>query len=252
MKYKTFLPVFPGFYGTIFEADESGEIDHINEVRMDAGLERVDDYSIEFDYPQYYENVAKECCDFLSDNLGRIGFVSKITKECVVSPREYNFRNDSINIEVELSAKNRKAIQYYVYSRKDAFKKFLKERYTPCSGFIPYYSCWFEDWEMETGSFYSFKNPEHYLGAVLQFVCEQEDIDDESMYYAAVETCVECVDYDFETTKVKCEECGEWYSLRREYEEQVEKQTAQLGRKFTPISFDVWAAKNKDYKHCEK
>lgn len=252
MKYKTFLPVFPGFYGTIFEADETGEIDYINEVRKDAFLERVDDYSIEFDYPQYYENVAKECCDFLSDNLARLGFVSKITKEYIVSPREYNFRNDSINIEVELSAKNRKAIQYYVYSRKDAFEKFLKDRYTPCSGFIPSYSCWFEDWEMETGSFYSFKNPEHYLGAVLQFICEQEDIDDESMYYAAVETHVECVDYDFETTKVKCEECGEWYSLRREYDAQVEKQTAQLGRKFTPIAFDVWAAKNENYKHCEK
>lgn len=252
MKYKTFLPVFPGFYGTIFEADESGEIDHINEVRMDAGLERVDDYSIEFDYPQYYENVAKECCDFLSDNLARLGFVSKITKEAIVSPREYNFHNDSINIEVELSAKNRKAIQYYVYSRKDAFEKFLKDRYTPCSGFIPSYSWRFEDWEMETGSFYSFKDPGHYLGSVLEFVCQQEDITDETMFYACDSVRLECEDFDYETTKVKCEECGEWYSLRREYDAQVEKQTAQLGRKFTPIAFEVWAEKNKDYKHCEK
>lgn len=223
MKYKTFLPVFPGFYGTIFEADETGEIDHINEVRMDAGLERVDDYSIEFDHSVYEQEMSRSCCLFIYGFLDRLGMVNGIRMEELVSPREYNFANDSINIEVELSAKNRKAIQYYVYSRKDAFEKFLKDRYTPCSGFIPSYSCWFEDWEMETGSFYSFKNPEHYLGAVLQFICEEEKIDEESMYYAAVETHVECVDYDFKTTKVKCADCGEWYSLRREYDAQVEK-----------------------------
>ena len=219
---------------------------------MDAGLERVDDYSIEFDYPQYYENVAKECCDFLSDNLARLGFVSKITKEAIVSPREYNFRNDSINIVVEMNLKNRKEIQKYIFAHRKEFQAYLKERYTSCSWFIPSYSCWFEDWEMGTGSFYSFKNPEHYLGAVLQFVCEQEDIDDESMYYACDSVILECEDFDYETTKVKCEECGQWYSLRREYDAQVEKQTAQLGRKFTPIAFEVWAEKNKDYKHCEK
>lgn len=252
MKYKTFLPVFPGFYGTIFEPNEESEIDYINEVRKDAGLERVDDYSIEFDHSGYEREMSRSCCLFIYDFLDHLGMVNSIRMENIVSPREYNFHNDSINIEVELSAKNRKAIQYYVYSRKDAFEKFLKDRYTPCSGFIPYYSCWFEDWEVETGSFYSFKNPEHYLGAVLEFICQQEDITDEIMFYACDSVRLECEDFDYETTKVKCEECGEWYSLQREYGKQVEKQTAQLGRKFTPIAFEVWARKNKDYKHCEK
>lgn len=250
-KYETFLPVFPGFYGTIFEPNESDEIDYINEVRQEAGLERVDDYSIEFDYPQYYENVAKECCDFLSDNLARLGFVSKITKECVVSPREYNFRNDSINIVVEMDLKNRKAIQTYIFAHRKEFQAYLKESYTSCSGFISRYSNLFEDWSDETGKFHDFKNPGHYLGAVLQFICEQEDIDDESMYYAAVETRVECVDYDFETTKMKCEKCGEWYSMRREYLAQVERDTILLGKEFEPIAFELWVAKNKDFKHCD-
>ena len=252
MKYKTFLPVFPGFYGTIFEADESYEIETINDVRKNAFLDRIEDDSIEFDYQQYYENVAKECCDFLGDNLARLGFVSKITKEAIVSPREYNFRNDSINIVVEMNLKNRKEIQKYIFAHRKEFQAYLKERYTSCSGFISSYSNLFVDWSDETGKFYKFDNPDHYLGAVLQFICEQEKIDEESMYYAAVETRVECVDYDFETTKMKCADCGEWYSLRREYDAQVEKQTAQLGRKFTPIAFEVWAAKNENYKHCEK
>ena len=59
MKYKTFLPVFPGFYGTIFEPNESDEIDYINEVRQEAGLERVDDYSIEFDHSGYEREMSR-------------------------------------------------------------------------------------------------------------------------------------------------------------------------------------------------
>ena len=40
-KIETYLPLFPGFYGTIFEPYEDSEIDCINEVRKEKGLDEI-------------------------------------------------------------------------------------------------------------------------------------------------------------------------------------------------------------------
>lgn len=248
-KYETYLPVFPGFYGTIFEADEERETNGINDVREELSLEPIKDYDIEFDYEGYHQSVARKCCDFLSDNLSELGFVSKITMQMLRSPREYNFYNDSIDIVIEMDIKNRRAIQDYIYSHKEEFEKYLRSNYTSCSGFIPGYSNYFEDWDEETGNFYMFKNPGHYLGAILNFICECEEITDERMYYS-IEVSLEAVDFDFETTKVQCEKCGEWYTPKKEYLLQVEKDKKNYGKEFEPIPFDIWSTKNKNLKHC--
>ena len=248
-KYETYLPVFPGFYGTIFEADEERETESINDAREELSLEPIKDYDIEFDYEGYRQSVARKCCDFLSDNLSGLGFVSKITMQMLRSPREYNFYNDAIDIVIEMDVKNRRAIQDYIYSHKEEFKKYLRSNYTSCSGFFSSYSNYFEDWDEETGNFYMFKNPGHYLGAILNFICECEEITGEQMYYS-IEDSLWAIDFDFETTKMQCKTCGDWYSMRREYLMQTERDTVLLGKEYEPIPFALWVAKNKDFHHC--
>jgi len=139
-KYDTYLPLFPGFYGTMFESEEEAEIDRINSDRSDAGLEKIDDGSIEFDEDGYRRAIAAKCCNFLSKKLQELNVVQDIFFQDIISPREYNFANDSINIAVGLTVKNRRAIQAYVLGHRKEFQEFLKSRYTACSGFIPSYS----------------------------------------------------------------------------------------------------------------
>lgn len=250
-KYETFLPVFPGFYGTIFESEEEAEIDRINEDRSDARLEKIDDGSIEFDEDGYRRAIAAKCCNFLSKKLQELNLAQEIFFQAISSPREYNFANDSINISVGLTVKNRKAIQAYVLGHRKEFQEFLKGRYTACSGFIPRYSNLLLDWSDETGKFYKFENPGHYLGAVLEFICECEEITEEDMYEACSDIYLEAEDYDYEISKQRCAKCGQWYSLSREYSKQVARDTELYGKKFVPIAFDLWAKKQENFKHCE-
>ena len=151
---KTYLPLFSGFYGTLFEPQFEAE---------------------EFDNEQYQNDVAKECCNFIAENCE---FIKSIKFEAVVSPKFYNFGNDSINIIVNL---NRVAFKRYLNDNRVALDKYLKERYTSCSGFISHYGNSFEEWKEETSNFKELDN--HYLGSLLDFYFLNEGIEEETMYY---------------------------------------------------------------------
>ena len=62
---KTYLPVFPGFYNTIFEADESNEISDINEIRRAQGWEAITYDQCKFDYEEYNKKVCEEACNYI-------------------------------------------------------------------------------------------------------------------------------------------------------------------------------------------
>ena len=50
----TYLPVFPGFYNTIFEFnDEDQEIDYYNDERESKGLSELEYDQFDFDYRAY-------------------------------------------------------------------------------------------------------------------------------------------------------------------------------------------------------
>ena len=248
-KYKTYLPVFPGFYGTIFEPSEYIETDSINDYRKSNGLESLNSTEIDFDYEQYELDTAKQCCSIIESNLQEIGIVSGIVLDNIYSPKEYNFHNDSINITVKMDVKNRRAIQQFILEHQNEFSRYL-ERYTSCSGFISSYSNLVDIWAEETGDFYRFDNPSHYLGSVLQFICEQEFITEE-LLYDSIDNELYCLDFDFEASKVKCKKCGDWYTLLSDYRSRINIDMAKYGKDFTPISFDSWLSKQVEYSHCE-
>lgn len=169
-KIETWLPVFPGFYGTIFEPDHEMFLED-NEVNYDQ---------IEFNNSEYEKDVATSCCDFLENELE---FVTAIKLQAVSSPREYNFGNDSINVEIELTKDNLQALSAYLRENREKLAEYLKERYTSRPGFSSFYPNHVEGWAELTKEFTEFDSKPRILGSLLEFVCENESIAKIDMYY---------------------------------------------------------------------
>ena len=95
--------------------------------------------------------------------------------ECVHSPREYNFAND--NIYCKISPKIR-AIKKYLSDNEKLFAQYLKGHYTSYSGFLSGYPNTIAEF-MEGKPF----EHKHKLGSILDFICDNEGITSESLYY---------------------------------------------------------------------
>ncbi len=172
-KVGTWLPVFSGFYGTIWETDndEESEMSDINEQRAEKGLEPIEWDAIEWDYQGYHQEVSKGFTSYVEHELKRLGFISSMAFEKVVSPSEYNFTNDAVDVSVELSDENKVAILGYIKANLEAFDVYVTETYTSGSGFISSYSnnstVWLADEETLSHT--------HGLGAVLNFILLNEN-----------------------------------------------------------------------------
>lgn len=245
---KTWLPVFPGFYGTIFEPQEENEIYSINQERANNKLEPLKYDDIEFDYTQYYQDVCESVVELLESALIQHGVIESIKYECLSSPKEYNFYNDSIHVEIVPTEK----LSQYINDNWSLFVDYIKGRYTSRSGFISFFSNDAEEWKKETDNFTCFG--QHELGSCLEFVCQNERIDDEYLYYG-MEAYLSCVDYQFEITKTKCPDCGEYYKITEiqdRYNKQVQydlecvKDRCLKTPRVKP--FIDWV---KNVKHCE-
>lgn len=132
---KSFLPVFPGFYGTMFEASEDN---HIDDGKTYA------DYV--WDYSGYGLTVCKSCVNAIEDKLIELGFNLAIKFEGIASPKEYNFYNDSINVTFQFKTGCIKALKKYLIANQISFSAYLKDTYTSCSGFISWYSNQYTTW----------------------------------------------------------------------------------------------------------
>jgi hypothetical protein len=182
MKIETYLPLFSGFYGTFFEPDYS---DYLNE----KGLT---DEDIEFNNTDYELDVVKYFAYFVEQN---IPFVKSVKVQNIVSPKYYNFSNDSVNVEIDLNTKELKA---YIKANALELNKYLKENYTSCSGFISRYPNSFEGWKEATNNWTKLEN--HYLGSLLNFYLQNEGIFELSAYYY-VEENIYIGEYITELTK---------------------------------------------------
>jgi len=74
-------------------------------------------------------------------------FKIALTFESLKSPREYNFDTDRIFCEIELDEVKRIRAE----TSEKALRDKVRERFTPCDGFIPFYSANLDEWdEIET------------------------------------------------------------------------------------------------------
>lgn len=197
-KIETWLPIFPGFYGTLFEADEDNEIHDICQQRESLGLNEIGYEQLEFGYDDYRNSVADHATDFIEEKLKELNLITSIRFQAISSPREYNFANDSIHVEIELTEENRKSIMRHLVETAEDFNDYIKESYTSCSGFISHHSNDYIDWIWMEAI-----EDRHKLGAILQYICINEEITHDDMYdYCTTQGCyISCTNYDDATTK---------------------------------------------------
>lgn len=157
----TFLPLFSGFYGSHWDEPCFDGEDEIFDLPEGREL-------WEFvDWQMYHKHIAKGMCNKVETLLNE--FVYAIHFDSVVSPRFYNFENDSINCDIEIY---RDKIEKYVSENKEAFDKYIRDRYTSRDGFISYY-------ENDGDQFLDgWHDDSHKVGAVLQFICENEGFEE--------------------------------------------------------------------------
>lgn len=161
---KTYLPLFSGFYGTIWESDES-DFCYENDCAFDDLI---------INYKEYELDVVLGICDFVEANCE---FIKSIKFENICSPRAYNFSNDSANVSIAIK---KREFKKYLNDNKEALDKYLRERYTSYDGFWSDYGNSFELWKEETNNFTNLDN--HYLGSLLQFYFENEEITEYDCY----------------------------------------------------------------------
>ncbi len=171
-KIETYLPIFQGFYNTLFEASgEDEEVNDINSQREAKGLEEIDFSDCKFDYEEYEKRVAEKCTEVIEWELNYILDTKMVFNfQSVVSPREYNFTNDSINIEVETEDLN--AIKDYLRENQENFGEYLRDIYTSRDGFNSFWTVnpllWFTMLDNE-------EKLNHVLGSVMNFILLNED-----------------------------------------------------------------------------
>lgn len=161
---ESYLPIFNGFYNTHFEADEESCIED---------GKTYDDY--EFNYEDYRERVATACCEAIQKELKDLAI--KVEFQTVISPKYYNFSNDSINVAYHLEENSYKNLYKYILENKEAFNSYIKDNYSSYDGFMSFHSNNADDWMM---SLIEEDELKHKFGACLEFYLENEEftIDD--------------------------------------------------------------------------
>lgn len=186
-KIETWLPVFSGFYGSGLEDDRDLEWSlfdsphGINRKLLDFVMDNLYDY---IDYSAYHQAMAKELTDSVCYELMDQGLITAWKFQDTVSPRTYNFRNDSIDIEVTTDINNLVGL----CKKHPDFEQYIKSRYTSYSGFSSSYTndpeLWLDDMD----------NTGHKVGSMLQFLI---DYDSMELYEVCGEVCIcEFIDTD--------------------------------------------------------
>jgi len=174
---KSYLPCFSGFYNTIFEYDnEDSDIENYNE---ENGTDlSFDDF--EFDYEDYSKRISKACVDEIETYLQGDDFKIKLEFEQLKRPREYNFTTDEIQVTYILGQREFTKFTDYLEDNIEAFKEYIKKRYTSRSGFSSFYSNdandWITDFKVATDDELS-----HTFGTLLEFYFDNEGYSDEDL-----------------------------------------------------------------------
>lgn len=176
-KIKTWCPLFPGFYNTIFEYDrESDDIDYYNQ--ENGTNYQYEDFN--FDYKDYEQRVGKAFIDKLEQELKYYIPDIKINFEAINSPKEYNFRNDSIYIELEINIETLIALIISDNEKMEFAKQYFIDNYTSHPGFISFHSNKISDW---LNINYINEEPDYRVGALLDCFCRIVISEDDIIYW---------------------------------------------------------------------
>ena len=196
MKVQTFLPVFNGFYNTLFEDILENAADNVIEYHNETnGTElNYDNFYFEFVSSQNKickDEISRDAVSKIEEKLNEIGINCSIKYETLISPRDYNFSNDSINIEINF--KKFSQVIEILEQNYDSFTQYIKDNYTSRDGFISNHSSYSSDWIKDLRE--DAENETHKVGAVLDFILQEiEEYKDDDLYFDLCENCYE-IDY---------------------------------------------------------
>ena len=184
------LQSFVGFYDSIWEPDT--EIYYECER---TGQE--EDVDFTFDYSEYRVDICKAYTEiwelwmqeFISEDI-ELEFVE------VVSPRYYNFENDSCRVKIRLTQAAEDAIIAKIGKHRDQIAKWIKENHTSNEGFSSNLSDDIDQWPSRL-----FNNEETfqpaYLFSMLYYIVKAEFIrigESENLEYEAYGCICENID----------------------------------------------------------
>lgn len=181
IKVKTYLPIFSGYYNnSMWDQDENEnfELQNINDERENNGKKPIEWDEMEFNYSAFYEESSKKITVSVESLL--CDFVEKIEFEGLVSPKFYNYSNDSINVSI---FPKKTEIMEYLDQNNDDFEHYLKDNYTSYDGFISF----------KPNNVAEFMDgapleDEHKLGSILNFIANNEEIDEYAVYDEIIDT----------------------------------------------------------------
>lgn len=195
---ESYLPVFPGFYGTQFESDIAEENTMYNLVE-DDGLDITYD-DINWDYKDYMERVAYGCISSVQNYLEHDGFSIEIDFEKVYSPREYNFGNDVAYCTYKVNDEDFNNLLDYLKANISEFKTYIDDKYSSRSGFISFFDTdldtWFNEYLQEGSDKF-----ERAFAGILEFYLTNEGYTD----YEMADDCqdeLSYIDYEIKALKV--------------------------------------------------
>jgi len=195
VRIDTYCPIFPGFYGTMFEGSEHAEADAIASVFSCAGVELSeralcdianDSRCVDWDYSRYHRDYTERIVSAVSHELADLGV--KLEFQTLASPREYNFRNDVGNVVavIENPEAFRMGLLAFLLDHDDEFKAYIRKRFTSGPGFISFHdndhSVWLEElrnWNPATDGYDSTR-----FGTLLEFyLLEEEEFDEWALFH---------------------------------------------------------------------
>lgn len=180
---KTWLPVFNGFYNTIFESftDCDNEISYINEQREEDGLEPINYDALRVDFGGAFAKLSEKIFAVVTNRLKELKLIQKAKFERLSSPKEYNFRNDSIDCTLTFSKENVNNIKEYLEKHTHQWDVYLEEHFTSGPGFMSFYDNHSnsEDWrDLNEVLGHKFKS-----ASVLDFILKNQEFDCLAIYY---------------------------------------------------------------------
>ncbi len=168
----SWLPCFNGYYGSVYreygDEQENAEVEYVNEQREEAGKKPSvmwDD--LEIDYSGYFKEISEHITEFITDGLKGLGVITDYDSMVLKSPKEYNFQNDSIELNFHLTEENKDRIMQYLKENEEKFSSFIKDNYTSYDGFWSHYSNDYKEWIDREAL-----NDSHKLGKILKFIYE--------------------------------------------------------------------------------
>lgn len=177
----SWLPLFPGFYNTLYEYDSTRAMEDLHEQIKDMQI--TDEEKTELmnlvnkklwstqciydDIENHNQQVAENFVSFVEAELAPAYFL-KVELERIESPKEYNFSNDSIACRYTFSDANIETIKKFLADHAEGWAKYLKRHYKSCDGFMSWY-----DWRPDDADWQDIDEcltHSHKCGSIMQFI----------------------------------------------------------------------------------